>query len=76
MSTSPSQIIASLNSLHLGETDKIRVQLDAARDGCLALEQGELAQWLAEASAALYQADLRTYRRRVESVIARLGHLK
>jgi hypothetical protein len=72
----PAQIIGSLNALHLGELDSIRSTLQEARRACLELRQERLAQHLEEADQALRRADLRTYRKRVETVIARLGHLK
>jgi hypothetical protein len=72
----PAQIIASLNALSLGDMEVIRVRLVEARRACLELRLPELAGKLDEASSALEQADLKTYRRRVETVIARLGHLK
>lgn len=72
----PSQIIASLNSLHVGELSAIGAKLDEARTACLELSRAELAGFLGEAREALDRSDLRTYRKRVETVIARLGHLK
>ncbi len=72
----PSRIIAALNALNLGEMDSIQAKLADARQACLALEQRGLAERLGEASTALGRADLKTYRRRVETVIAQLGHLK
>ena len=72
----PAKIIATLNALNVGEMDLIRAKLDQARRACLDLEQEELAARLGEASSALLKADLKTYRKRVESVISRLGHLK
>ena len=38
--------------------------------------EAPLAEWLGQADTALERADLKTYRKRVETVIARLGHLK
>jgi hypothetical protein len=73
---SPSQIIASLNSLGIGDVALIRARLDEAREACLRMNQHELAARLEEAAAALRQADMRTYRKRVETVVARLGHLR
>ena len=72
----PAQIIGSLNALQRGELDSIRSTLHEARLACLDLQQETLAQQLDEADRALTSADLRTYRKRVETVIARLGHLK
>jgi hypothetical protein len=72
----PTQIIASLNALQLGDMDVIRAKLEQARRACLALEQAELAERLSEADRALSRADVKTYRKRVESVISQLGHLR
>ena len=76
MSTDPSKIIATLNSLHFGAMESIRSKLDQARADCVALEQVELAERLDEAASALGRADVKTYRKRVESVISQLGHLR
>jgi hypothetical protein len=72
----PSRIIAALNALDVGELDVIRDKLAAARRDCLELEQAELAERLAEAASALDRADLKTYRKRIETVVSRLGHLR
>ncbi len=76
MSMNPNQLVIHLNALHVGEIAGIRAKLDEAHQACLALEQEELAQKLAEARAALEVADMTTYRKRVETVIARLGHIR
>lgn len=72
----PTQIIAQLNALQVGDAESIEQRLEEARQACMQLELGELAQKLDEARAALLQADLKTYRKRLETVVARLGHLK
>jgi hypothetical protein len=41
-----------------------------------AIDQPELADKLGEAVDALDRIDLKTYRRRVETVVAKLGHLR
>jgi hypothetical protein len=71
-----SQLIALLNSIDVGEIDTIRAKLGEAREGCLALSQAELVAKLEEAEEALGRFDLKTYRKRVETVVARLGHLR
>lgn len=71
-----SQLIAFLNAIEIGQMDSIRAKLDEAKRACVALDQAELANKLGEATEALSRADLKTYRRRVETVIARLGHLR
>ncbi len=72
----PSQLIAFLNALNVGELDLVAAKLDEARASCQELGQADLAEKLDEARAALRHADLRTYRKRVETVVARLGHLR
>lgn len=72
----PLQIIASLNALRVGDMDVIRDRLEQARAACRELDQADLADKLDEAIVALARADMRTYRKRVETVVARLGHLK
>jgi len=72
----PSRIIALLNSLGVGEMESIRAKLDQARQACLALDRADLAERLDEALAALGRAEMKTYRKRVETVVSRLGHLR
>lgn len=74
--TTPSQIIALLNSLSLGDLDAIRGRIDEARLACEGLGRGELATMLDDARRALVAGDLKTYRKRVETAVARLGHLR
>ena len=71
-----SQLIAFLNAINVGELDGIRAKLAQAREACIALEQGDLAGKLTEAEKALFEADMTTYRKRIETVIARLGHIR
>ena len=73
---SASQLIAFLNAINVGELDGIRAKLATAREACIDLEQDELASRLSEAEEALFEADMKTYRKRIETVIARLGHLR
>jgi hypothetical protein len=72
----PSKLIAVLNALGVGELDAIRAKLDEARRACLELERADLAERLGEAASALQRADMKIYRKRVESVISQLGHLR
>jgi hypothetical protein len=71
-----SQLIAALNSIGVGELDGVRAALSEARQACSAMQQEELADKLTEAEGALLQGDMETYRKRLETVIARLGHLR
>lgn len=70
------KLIAYINAIRIGDLDGIRAKLDEARKACVELEQADLADKLTEASSALSQLDMKTYRKRLETVIARLGHLK
>ena len=72
----PSQLIAFLHALKLGDLEALAAKLVEARTACLALEQPELAGCVEEAATALRQADLKTYRRKLETVVSRLGHLR
>ncbi len=72
--SSTSKIIASLNSLSLGKTEIIGAKLAEARQACLELDEKELAGRLGEAQGALLRGDVETYRKRVKSVVSRLGH--
>jgi hypothetical protein len=74
--TTPSQIIALLNSLSLGDLDAIRAKLDEASEACGALGKDELSGLVAEARAAISAGDVKTYRKRIETAVARLGHLR
>ena len=71
-----SKLIAFLNAIDVGELDGIRVKLAQAREACIDLEQDDLAGKLTEAEEALFEADMKTYRKRIETVIARLGHIR
>jgi len=72
----PSQLMAYLHAIDIGELGSIESKLAEAKRACVDLKEGGLADALDEAERALHQADLRTYRKRVETVIARLGHIK
>lgn len=71
-----SKLIAALNALNVGELSGLRTKLAEAKQACVDLDQRDLADKLAEAEQALLRADLSTYRKRVETVIARMGHLR
>jgi len=72
----PTQLIAFLNALHRQDLDSIAAKLEEARTSCLSLGQTELAGKLEEAATALRSADVKTYRRNLETVVSRLGHLR
>jgi hypothetical protein len=70
------KLIAGLNALNLGELDGVRSRLATLGQACREIDQTELAAMLNEADTALKSADMKIYRKRLETVIARLGHLK
>lgn len=72
----PAQLIAHLHSISVGDVAGLRAKLEQARLACVALEQADLADKVVEAGHALDAADLKTFRKRIETVVARLGHLR
>lgn len=72
----PSQLIAMLNAMTCGDVDSLAAKLTEARESCVDLSCPDLAELLEEARTALQGADLKTYRKRIETVVARLGHLR
>ena len=71
-----SNLIALLNSLSGGELDGLQAKLQEAEQGCRELGHEELGDRLGEACQALMRCDTRTYRKQVETVVSRLGHLR
>ena len=71
-----SSLIALLNSLSVGELDNLQAKLQEAEQGCRDLGHSELGDRLGEAVEALAKCDTRTYRKQVETVVSRLGHLR
>jgi hypothetical protein len=72
----PAHLIAFLNALGVGDLEAIAAKLEEARVSCEEMSQPELAAKVADASRALRSADLKTYRKNLETVVSRLGHLK
>lgn len=70
----PSRIMASLNALTFGDIEAVRVKLEAAAGACRELGYEDLAVLLVEARDGLSGGDLKLYRKRVETVVSRLGH--
>ena len=72
----PGKLISHLNAISVGDLDGIRAKLKQAREACAEIEQPDLADKLREAAEALDRADMKTYRRRVETVVSKLGHIR
>ena len=71
-----SNLIALLNSLSVGELESLQAKLQEAEQGCRELGHRELGDRLGEAGLALLKGDTRTFRKQVETVVSRLGHLR
>lgn len=71
-----SQLIAHLNGLTVGDLDSLKTRLDEAIAACSALGHDEVAPVLEEARQCLAAGDLKTFRKRVGTAVARLGHLR
>jgi hypothetical protein len=76
MEMNASQILSHLKALRVGDLDALRGKIQTAREACDELQQADLAGKLDEAMSALDRADMKTYRKRIETVIAKLGHLR
>jgi len=72
----PGDLISHLNAINIGDLDLIREKLLQASQACSEIEQPDLADKLDEAVEALDRLDLKTYRRRVETVVSKLGHIR
>ena len=72
----PTQLIAFLNAMTCGDLDSIAAKLEEARGACSELGEDDLASKIGEAREALLGGDLKTYRKRVETVVAGLGHVR
>ena len=70
------QLIAFLNALTLGDLAALLQKLDQAASAAAALGHEEIATIVLEARRALEGGDVKTYRRKIETAIARLGHVK
>ena len=72
----PDELIAFLNAIRIGDLDLIRTRLGEAQEACKGLERPDLSDKLGEALLALDGLDMKTYRRRIETVVSNLGHLR
>lgn len=70
------QLIAFLNALSLGDLESLLGKLDEARGALATLGHDDLVATIGDAQGALRAGDVKTYRRKVQTAIARLGHLK
>ena len=68
--------IQTLNSLQRGDLDLIRLRLGQVGRDLRDLGHEDLAAALEEARTALGRGDAPLFRRRVQHVVSRLGHLR
>ncbi len=69
-------LIATLNTIEVGEMDKLRARLLEVRVELDRRQLAELVEKLDESLAALSRGDLKNFRRLKESIVSRLGHLR
>ncbi|TDI35483.1 MAG: hypothetical protein E2P03_00710 [Acidobacteria bacterium] len=68
--------ISILNSLAMGDLERIRQHLQEVGASLAAGGEAELAEMLSEAENALGRGDAPLFRKRVQHVVSRLGHLR
>ena len=68
--------ISTLNSLAMGDLDRIRQRLQEVGANLAESGESELAGMLTEARDALGRGDVPLFRKRVQNVVSRLGHLR
>jgi len=69
-------LIATLNTIELGNVDKIRARLLEIREELEQRELTELVGKLDESLSALGRGDLQDFRRVKATIVSRLGHLR
>lgn len=69
-------LIATLNTIELGDVDKIRARLLEIRGELEQRELAELVEKLEESLSALGRGDLQDFRRLKATIVSRLGHLR
>ena len=69
-------LIATLNTIELGDLEKIRGKLVEIRSELEQRELAELVGKLDESLAALERGDLQDFRRLKATIVSRLGHLR
>jgi hypothetical protein len=59
-----------------GDIQALQAKLAEAAETCRGMGQDDLAALLVEARAGLSGGDLKLYRKRLETVVSKLGHLR
>jgi hypothetical protein len=68
------RVISTLNSLQIGDLDRIAVRLDEASRLLGEIEQPDLVEKVDEAREAIRRGDVPLFRKRLQLVVSRLGH--
>lgn len=76
MSGSLDRLISTLNSIHIGELDRILSRLEGVRTGLREIHRPELEDCLDQAQRAIQHGDLGLFRKRIQHLVSRLGHLR
>ena len=69
-------LIDTLNSLTVGQFSTIQSRLDEVRAATREAGLDEIATILDEARSALDEFDLKSFRKRVQHAVSRLGHVR
>ncbi|MFQ5767262.1 MAG: hypothetical protein ACE5ID_04690 [Acidobacteriota bacterium] len=69
-------VISTLNNLKMGDLDRIARHLNEVRQDLRRLELKNLAAMVQEAGEAIERGDAALFRRRIQHVVSRLGHLR
>ena len=69
-------LLSTLNATDVGTLDSIRAKLDQVRAELLELDQPELAERAAEATAALARGDVAEFKRGRAFLQSKIGHLR
>ncbi len=75
-SLSLDSLIATLNTIELGNVDEIRARLLEIREELEQRELAELVGKLDQSLSALGRGDLQDFRRLKATIVSRLGHLR
>ena len=74
MDTPIDRVISALNSIRVGDLDRIDALLGEVRDTLLALGELEMIERVDEARQAIARGDVPLFRKRVQLIVSRLGH--
>ena len=76
MSSAIDKAIGTLNSIRVGELGRILVRLGEIRGTLETIGDPDLLDALEQAREAISTGDLPIFRKRVQHVVSRLGHLR